>query len=112
MIQNNTNMVCVIMYYDKISTENGDGFYPVFQRTIRETHRIDITFRYYNKDWIQMDNMLIYGLDKYTGMYLLKLLNSKINEESLCIRNYGGRIIYPFIYECSTNKIIDHYSNY
>ena len=111
MIQNDTVPVCVIMYYDKISTDNGDGFYPVFQRTITEMYRIDITFRNYNDEWIQSDNMSIYGLDKYTGMYLLKLLNSETNKQSGCIRNIGGRIIYPFIYECSTYRMIEHYSN-
>ena len=109
MIQNNTVPVCVIMYYDKNAMDNGEGFYPVFKRTIIETHRIDVTFRYYNDDWIQSDNLTIYGLDKYTGMYLLKLLNRETNKQSGCIRNIGGRIVYPFIYELSTFKMIKHY---
>ncbi len=109
MIRNNTVPVCVIMYYDKNAMDNGAGFYPVFKRTIIDDYRIDITFIYYNDEWIQSDKCPIYGLDKYTGMYLLKVLNNMANKQSGHIRNVGGRIVYPFIYEYSTFKIIKHY---
>jgi hypothetical protein len=101
--------VCVIMYYNKSETINGNGLYPVFERTIKDDYRIDITFSNINDKWVQCDKQAIYGLDKYTGMYLLKILNNTTNKQSGYIRNIGGRIIYPFIYEYSTFKIIKHY---
>ena len=101
--------VCVIMYYNKFETNN--GLYPNFERTSIDDYRIDITFINNNDEWLQCNNPPIYGLDKFTGMYLLKLLNNTLNKESCHIRNIGGRIIYPFIYEYSTFKMIKHYMN-
>jgi hypothetical protein len=103
------DIVCVIMYYNKSETNNGTGLYPAFERTRIEDTRIDITFSNVNDKWIQSDKQPIYGLDKCTGMYLLQLLNNTTNKQSDCIQNIGGRIIYPFIYEYSTFKIINHY---
>jgi hypothetical protein len=97
------------MYYDKLATVSGEGFYPECENRFTNNIRIDIMFSNINDEWIQIDNRPIYGLDKYTGMYLLKTLNLELNKQSMCIRNIGGRIIYPFIYEVSTYKMIKHY---
>jgi len=111
MMQIYTDIVCIIMFYDKNATDNEEGFYPNYEIGINQNVRIDIKFSMLNNEWIQINNRPIYGLDKYTGMYLLKTLNNHFNKKYICIRNIGGRIIYPFDYDSSTFKMIKHYAS-
>ena len=59
--------------------------------------------------WIQCSGPVIYGFTKRNGIELLDSLNKDANINAMVISNYGGRIIYPMMYN-STYYILENYS--
>jgi hypothetical protein len=84
----------VVMYYDYYEQNFGDGFYPILEKSGPCTQSIHIKFKLINNYWVQMDEIMMCGLDGNEGVLLLHKLNGLLYS-GIGIKNKYDTIIHP-----------------
>jgi len=86
-----------ILFYDTYEYEFGDGFYPTIEKDVLTNKQISINFLYdkTKNQWIQINEIVISGLDGDNGINLLNLMNKKNNVNCVAIYNSCKQILYP-----------------
>ena len=110
--RNNTEIVLKRkMYFDRHEREYGAGFYPQLGEMTSGQYTY-ISFRLFLVQpiiWTQINESVIYGLDRNNGKDLLDSLNNESRLFATSISNSSGRIIYPYNRQTATFKMISCY---
>ena len=65
----------ITLYFDAYETNFGDGFYPMTVPDQSCDSKTDITYRFINGSWTQINGPTIKGYDGNTYSNIMKLLN-------------------------------------